>query len=152
MAFGRHRCRVGVGDSKRAECEHMRSDPSRCWASNDLAMEIGLMGATGGQGSGHCGREANQIMLAGCSTRGGDRKQTFARVRSAVKSGLDCKIGGPAQIFDMASGTGWCQTAVESSRRACNWQAKPRQDTGHRDSPSSGKTEPTIKGGNCWSQ
>ena len=148
----RHGCMVGVGDSKGPEDGHTRSKPSRGWANHHLAMEVGLMGKTGGQGLGHCGREANQVMLAGCSTHGGDRKQTFARVHSAVKSGLDCKIGGPARMFDMASGAHWCHTAVGSSRGVLNWQARPRQDTGPRNSPSSGTTGPAIKGRNRWSQ
>ena len=82
----------------------MRANHNRRWAGVRVALEGELMDTTWGQRSRHRRRRVNQSMLAWFGSRGGDRKQTFARVNSAAESGLDCDAGRLAQRSDMASG------------------------------------------------
>ena len=146
MTSSRHGFSRGVDVTQRPKGGHMGANHIKRWASVRVASEGELMETPLGQGSRHCRRRANQSMLGGCGSRGGDRKQTFGRVSSAAESGLDCEAGSVAQKSDRASGGSQQRRFQRSSQGACNWHGDPGQSTGDRSSPSNGKSWPTTKG------
>ena len=146
MSCSRHGCRRSVEIAQRPKRGHMGANHIKRWASIFVASEGKLMETALGQGSRRCRRRANQSILGGFGSRGGDKKQIFRRVNSAAESGLGCEAGSVAQKSDRASGGSQQWRFQRSSRRACTWRESPRPSTGHRSNPSSGKAGPTTKG------